>query len=233
MKRLWIALTLFALHAVCGAITTSLPPAQISLAGDGSVRTFSEGSEGVTVTGDGSVRTWRVASFSFNGATFDGLSFTFDSDPFIAFSVGVINNADAPLNFSFAFTSPYVDGPYNHLSSSFTADVQSQGTGATLSLMSLDSAVNGIVELHTTLPDCTDPGAADCGTATGSKSLSPTGPDGSFSTELKFTLGVRDTAQLSGRTDLTLDDGTPLPLPSTLALTALALASALGRRRTR
>ena len=88
------------------------------------------------------------SSMVFNGATFDGLSFTFDSDPFIAFSVGVINNVDAPLNFSFAFTSPYVDGPYNHLSSSFTADVQSQGTGATLSLMAKLGATRWVMPVE-------------------------------------------------------------------------------------
>lgn len=225
MKR--IGLLLLALVApLCWAAVT-LPQASVTVqAADGSVRQFLAGDGSVRVEHIGGVDRWTMADFSFGGASFDSFTVDFKTDPFIAFNVGSTNITSAAVSFVFTFSTPFVGGPYNRVDAQLNADVFSQELDATLSGISLDSVVDGSARLTTTLPDCAQP-PLDCGTASGSAGFSPaTGGTGTLAAVLAFTVGVRDQAQVNGRTDLLLD-GAAVPEPATPLLLALGAAGAL------
>lgn len=230
MKKLcWLLLALVA--PLCWATATPQPWVTVQ-AGDGSVREFRAGDDGVRVVTVDGIEHWTITGFDLGGARFGDFTVDFDRDPFIAFSISVANLVANPTSVVFSFSTPYLGGPYNRIDGQLAADVFSQEQAATLDDIAMDGVVDGTPRLALALPDCADPPGNACGSTSGSSGLAPaSGSTGVLSALMAFTVGVRDTTQVSGRVDLLRDDG-QVPEPATLLLVLLA-AAALGRQTRR
>lgn len=153
-------------------------------------------------------------------------------DPFIQYAVAVANVTGAPLNFGFAFFSPYVGGPYNAFQSSHSSSVTDTGPNPDDSVVVTPFAAIDPVFNHVGLIDfvgvpgasfstgcVVDPAGGGGGSAScfaGGNSVSPvaTGAAGTFQTYLGFTLSNGDIYTANGRVELL----NVVPEPSTLAL---------------
>lgn len=226
MKRLLTAAFALAFQAAASAATVAGPiqPSISITASNGSVRVFQAGDADVKVSqGAGDSVLWTIGTFDWAGASFGGISFNFDPDPFLAFSIGATNLTANVLNFAITFTAPYVGGPYDWLSSELSATVDSIKDSDLLDIEH-DSLVDGSPLLFTGLPDCAGIQMVDCGTVNGSQALAaPTPAGGSFGAVLKFAVGEGDQASLSGSTHL-LAQPVVLPEPQSLTLVLAALA---------
>ena len=184
---------------------------------------------------------------TFNASTDDLLVagvVEFDADPFVEYSLAVKSFLDAPLTFSFTFTTPFIDGPWGVLQSSHS----SSATDGKTSQSPLNGSVTvglaaGQSFVHVPLIDGADVAAG--GISTGCALSGPNGfSDGcaGFSnvvtgvspTDATGTLGARVAFELS-KTDLYSANGRvellPIPEPGTLLLVgAGALSLALARR---
>lgn len=204
-----------------------LPAVRVTL-GDGSVRNFGPNDGQMRPLEDGAVA-WRLDSFSFGDGSVlvDPITIVYKTDPFINWGVSATSFKNEPVSFEFLFSVPYVAGPYDELLSSMTATLQSEGTGAPMSMSGIahDSLLdsNFIVSLATTLPDCAGTSSPlDCGSTSGQTTVASLG-SGVFSSRLSFTLDVpRTAAQLQGATIL---QTAVVPEPQTYAL---LLAGLLG-----
>lgn len=256
MKKLCLALMLMMLQSAAWAAVVA-PTASIAIragdgsvnvqvAGDGSVRVlpgdgsvrFLAGDGSVNVTTQGDVVTWALPDFVLGGATgelatFSNFTFSYDADPFIAFGVSVTTNTGSPLNYWFAFGSPYVGGPYDTVSSELLLqafDETGNPAGDVTDIVHL-STVDGAPRLSPAAGDCSPP-AVGCFAAAGSATLAPiSGGSGLFTSELSFTIGVEDAVVATGRTDL-FNAGSNVPEPGALALALLGLAG-MARLRAR
>lgn len=229
MKQLLTAvLALLALltHGFAAATLATGAPASVNVvASDGSVRHFVAGDGSVKVVTQGDVVTWFIDSFTLAGVDFNGVQFSYDTDPFVTLTVGVFNATSNPLSFVFTIGAPFVGGPYDTVSSELTADVFSQELAASLTGISHQTRVDGVTQLVTTLPDCLDP-VLDCGIATGSAGLVPaSGATGQLASVLAFTVGLRDQATLQIRSDL-FNASTGVPEPALLPLLLLVALAA-------
>ena len=230
MKRLFLILCMVVLHSGSWAQQGDvlLLPAVRVMLGDGSVRNFGPNDGQMRPLENGAMA-WQLDSFSFGDGSvvIDPITVVYKTDPFITWGVGATSFKNEPVSFEFLFTAPYGAGPYDQLLSNMTATLQSEGTGALMSMSSIahDSLVdsNVVVSLTTTLPDCAGTSSPlACGSTSGQTSVATLG-SGVFSSRLKFTLDVpRTTAQLQGATIL---QTAVVPEPQT---PALLLAGLLG-----
>ena len=206
------------------------------LAGDGSVR-FLTGDGSVRVTSQGDVVTWEMPDFVLfdaagDVASFRSFRFSYDSDPFLAFGISVVNLTDLPKNFSFLFGSPYGGGPYDTLSSELLLQASDQSGAAEVTNVVHQSSVDGQLLLSPVVGACSPP-LSGCFAAADSTSLSPPGnATGFFTSGLSFTGGARDTVIVSGRTDL-FNTATNVPEPGAMPLALLGLAGLVGLRARR
>ena len=111
----------FASAMYANSINCSLTPSSSSCAptvsitvqiGDGPVQTIS--SFGTAVFTSGS---WNVnfAPQTFSGVVWTGGQLVADSDPFVGFSTGFINNTNHNVTFSYSYVNPlYTGGPYGY-----------------------------------------------------------------------------------------------------------------------
>ena len=234
MKKLFLAL--FAVLAQAGAsaaVVVNNPSITIT-AGDGSVRTLVAGDGSVRVATRGDVQTWTlINAFELSGANFYALEFTFDPDPFIAFSAAVSKSTTPSSTFSFAFYSPYVGGPYDQVSSLLDATLQARDS-ALMTAITHTTIVDAVNVLSTTMPDCSSSSSAlqACTTTAGAASIAATGANGFFGSSFSFTLDAPGVATFVGRSDLLASTSVPAPATLPLALVALSgLGWTLHRRR--
>lgn len=236
MKKLLSILCLLVLHGGSWAQEDVLLPAVSVKLGDGSVREFGPNDGQMRPLENGAVA-WQLDSFSFGDGSvvIDPITIVYKTDPFINWAVGATSFKNEPVSFEFLFTVPYVAGPYDELLSNMTATLQSEGTGALMSMSGIahDSLVdsNVIVSLATTLPDCVGTSSPlACGSTNGQTNVASFA-NGVFSSRLGFTLDVpRTTAQLQGATIL---QTAVVPEPQTYALLMAGLlgVGAVARRR--
>ena len=170
------------------------------------------------------------------------LSFLGNTDPFIAYALGVTNNSSSTQTFTLILSSPYVGGPYNTLSASMSSSVTSLRDGI---VQTFPAAGESFVS--TSILDGSDILAASVGAGCNLTGLTPltstscestptasTGvtslASGTFGVRVHFTLSPRDVLSLNGVVSL---DNVAVPAPGVLALLGLGLAGAglLSRRR--
>lgn len=171
------------------------------------------------------------------------LSFLGNTDPFISYSFGVTNNSASVQTFTLVFSSAYVLGPYNTLTSSMSSSVTNRGPDSIVQ----SSVVMGESFISTAVLDGSDILAASVGAGCSLTGLSPlqsaacettpvnstavaSAANGTFGVRVRFTLSPRDLLSMNGIVSL---DNVAVPAPGVLALLGLGLAGAglLNRRR--
>ncbi len=201
--------------------------------GDGSVRNFDYlkalGDGSVRKSGDGSVRSCdgsvmpadgacaaplELGSFSFGGS--------FDTDPFINFVLQTLNFTDKPLVFDFTFTTPFLGGPYNTLSTDLTG---AGNAGGILMQGLVDASVVPAVSIVCATPvGCADPQTT---------LSSPTNANGLLGARITYTMqpGSNSPVTFDGSVVLSQVNPPAVPEPTTLALFALGVLGAGQVRR--
>jgi hypothetical protein len=210
---------------------------------------------GIVLLGDGSVLPAEIfvrpgsspTSFLFNGgfsnAVFD-FSFqgTSEADPFINWTIGVVNNGQNPLSLQFTFGQPTVGGPYDRLVNSFSGSVTDRRLdGASVTGLQGSAFLDGLLVPGSVVgSDCiAAPGATGACPALPAVQYGPASTSvpalnyGFLWSRLDLTLSPGDSATFTGSTVL---DTAPavVPVPASLPLLIAGLGiGALGWRRRR
>lgn len=184
----------------------------VCLAGDGSVRIADVGAC------DGSV---RVQSFDFSADV--------DTDPFIAYSLGVTVFGDQDIQFNFLFATPYTGGPYDRLDTELLAPLGANG-GA--NEIAMESVVDGISR---DLLGCT---AFPCDEGSSGLGLSPVSLASStmsvlVTLEVPSSIGGLDPVQTVSGIAQIYAGGRAVPEPGTFVLFAAGLLGGGWARRLR
>jgi hypothetical protein len=167
-----------------------------------------------------------------------------NTDPFVAYSFGVINFTGAPLTFSFLFSSPFIGGPYPVLISNHSSSVTAGHSGpppvtvtpAGVSGFVHTPMINGVpttVGRHgdgCVVGTPPDPAAGPCDSGGGFFSITPVTGPGTLGVHVAFTLSPGDNYSTNGRVELT---SVVIPEPTTMALGFTALLGLFLYRRVR
>ena len=223
MKKLLVAALATLAQSLVSATVATGPYIEISV-GDGSVRTIVPvpGDGSVRVVNNGDVETWYVADFKIGDDSFDDLVFSFDPDPFIAFSVGITKVSAGSTTYSILFGSPYVGGPYDQVSSQLQGTLDATGTSATMTSITHTTIVDATMVLTDLMDPCSSSGPLVTCAATTAATSYASNASGFFTSSLSFTLDAPAIATFNGRSDVFAS--TPVPTPATLPLALLALS---------
>jgi hypothetical protein len=168
----------------------------------------------------------------------------FAADPFVDYAFGVKNFTTVPLTFTFTFSTPFVDGPYNVLESSHSSNATD---GRPFANGKVDITLGGFSFVHNPQIDGSVVPGSEISTGcslTGAPGFSKicqgdsflsvpvvTGTTGTLAVTLSFIVSARDAYATSGSVNLT-----SVPEPGTdLAMLAgiLVLFGVIARRRMR
>lgn len=245
MSRLFLACTLLACFPsrAFGSLVADLAPsAGLTVSGFPTLALDSvlDVQSGVYSYGSATALTAATgASFSVSSLWFDA-----QSDPFVDYGFSIENTGATPLTVSFTVSSPYVGGPYNMLTDSFSDSVTDSGNtpdgqvtiGVPAGITDVNQPFIDAMNADGINPGCvvtgpkgfSSPGCVS--TSTFNNVTVSTATSGTFGIKVNFILSAGDIYTINGRTALT---SSLVPEPATVGMLGAGLLglTILGRKR--